>query len=81
MDIMLLAKHFVDRPNNCSVSTVRTLGEKVTEDDLDGGLIYPPFRNIRKISAVIAAGVSGTAYDLGTKREKHCCALIIKLVL
>ena len=52
MDIMLLAKHPVHYPNDCSVSTVRTLAEKVTGEDLDGGLIYLPFRNIRKVSAV-----------------------------
>jgi len=38
----------------------------VTQEDYNKGLIYPPFRNIRKISAHIAAKVAAKAYELGT---------------
>jgi malate dehydrogenase (oxaloacetate-decarboxylating)(NADP+) len=55
----------------CLASTARSLAEQVTKEDLDAGLIYPPFRNIRKISAAIAAAVAGKAYDLGMKQEKY----------
>ncbi|KAL7603858.1 NADP-dependent malic enzyme, chloroplastic isoform X1 [Lactuca sativa] len=41
------------------------LAEQVTQEHLDNGLIYPPFTNIRKISAHIAAKVATKAYELG----------------
>ncbi|CAA2946670.1 NADP-dependent malic enzyme, chloroplastic [Olea europaea subsp. europaea] len=41
------------------------LAEQVTEENLENGLIYPPFANIRKISAQIAAKVAAKAYELG----------------
>ncbi|PRQ27561.1 putative malate dehydrogenase (oxaloacetate-decarboxylating) (NADP(+)) [Rosa chinensis] len=41
------------------------LATKVTQENYDKGLIYPPFTNIRKISANIAAKVAATVYDLG----------------
>ncbi|TXG61979.1 hypothetical protein EZV62_013342 [Acer yangbiense] len=41
------------------------LAEQVTQENFDNGLIYPPFANIRKISAHIAAKVAAKAYELG----------------
>ncbi|KAI5593946.1 hypothetical protein POPTR_003G049300v4 [Populus trichocarpa] len=41
------------------------LAAQVTQENFDKGLIYPPFRNIRKISAEIAAKVAAKAYELG----------------
>ncbi|XP_047251315.1 NADP-dependent malic enzyme isoform X2 [Capsicum annuum] len=41
------------------------LAAEVTEDDYLKGRIYPPFTNIRKISAHIAAEVAAKAYELG----------------
>ncbi|KAL4368422.1 hypothetical protein GQ457_05G024070 [Hibiscus cannabinus] len=41
------------------------LAAQVTQESLDKGLIYPPFKNIRKISAHIAANVADKAYELG----------------
>ncbi|CAN1285992.1 NADP-dependent malic enzyme 4, chloroplastic [Linum perenne] len=41
------------------------LAAQVTQENLDNGLIYPPFTNIRKISAQIAASVAAKAYELG----------------
>eukprot|EP00252_Welwitschia_mirabilis_P004892 TRINITY_DN1522_c0_g1_i3.p1 TRINITY_DN1522_c0_g1~~TRINITY_DN1522_c0_g1_i3.p1 ORF type:complete len:643 (-),score=85.83 TRINITY_DN1522_c0_g1_i3:418-2223(-) len=41
------------------------LAQQVTEEHLAQSLIYPPFRNIRKISANIAAGVAAKSYELG----------------
>ncbi|XP_059657143.1 NADP-dependent malic enzyme isoform X2 [Cornus florida] len=41
------------------------LADQVSEEDYEKGLIYPPFSNIRKISAHIAANVAAKAYDLG----------------
>ncbi|KAJ4951863.1 hypothetical protein NE237_028695 [Protea cynaroides] len=41
------------------------LAAQVTQENFDRGLLYPPFSNIRKISARIAAGVAAKAYELG----------------
>ncbi|KAJ7011893.1 NADP-dependent malic enzyme-like [Populus alba x Populus x berolinensis] len=41
------------------------LAAQVTQENFDKGLIYPPFKNIRKISAEIAAKVAAKAYELG----------------
>ncbi|OWM77714.1 hypothetical protein CDL15_Pgr012416 [Punica granatum] len=41
------------------------LASQVTEENFNRGLIYPPFTNIRKISAHIAANVAAKAYELG----------------
>lgn len=45
--------------------TAEALAEQVTQENYDKGLIYPPFSNIRKISAHIAAKVAAKAYELG----------------
>ncbi|GAU14259.1 hypothetical protein TSUD_308190 [Trifolium subterraneum] len=41
------------------------LAAQVSQENYDKGLIYPPFTNIRKISANIAASVAAKAYELG----------------
>ncbi|OAY27230.1 NADP-dependent malic enzyme [Manihot esculenta] len=41
------------------------LAAQVSEENYANGLIYPPFSNIRKISANIAAKVAAKAYELG----------------
>ncbi|PWA48234.1 NADP-dependent malic enzyme, chloroplastic [Artemisia annua] len=38
---------------------------QVTQEYFDNGLIYPPFTNIRKVSAHIAAKVAAKVYELG----------------
>lgn len=43
----------------------QALAAQVTQENFDKGLIYPPFSNIRKISAQIAANVAAKAYELG----------------
>jgi malic enzyme len=45
--------------------TAEALAQQVTEENFEKGLIYPPFSNIRKISAHIAASVAAKAYELG----------------
>lgn len=49
----------------CAISTAEALASQVTEENYAKGLIYPPFSNIRKISANIAAKVAAKAYELG----------------
>ncbi|XP_073525803.1 uncharacterized protein [Phyllobates terribilis] len=41
------------------------LAGQVTEENYEKGMIYPPFSNIRNISAHIAAKVAAKAYELG----------------
>ncbi|KAF6164144.1 hypothetical protein GIB67_010114 [Kingdonia uniflora] len=43
----------------------KALAGQVSQENIDNGLIFPPFSNIRKISAQIAADVAAKAYDLG----------------
>lgn len=45
--------------------TAEALAAQVTQEHIEKGLIYPPFANIRKISACIAAKVAAKAYELG----------------
>jgi len=45
--------------------TAEALASQVTEAHYAKGLIYPPFKSIRTISAHIAAKVAEKAYELG----------------
>lgn len=45
--------------------TAEALAVQTTQENFDKGLIYPPFTNIRKISAHIAAKVAAKTYELG----------------
>jgi hypothetical protein len=47
------------------LGTAEALAAQVTEENFEKGLIYPPFTNIREISAQIAAKVACKAYELG----------------
>lgn len=50
---------------NLFFETAEALAEQVSQENFEKGLIYPPFANIRKISAHIAAKVAAKAYELG----------------
>ncbi|KAH9714133.1 NADP-dependent malic enzyme 4 [Citrus sinensis] len=47
------------------LAAAEALAGQVTQENFDKGLLYPPFKNIRKISAHIAAEVAAKAYELG----------------
>ncbi|KAF2304433.1 hypothetical protein GH714_031346 [Hevea brasiliensis] len=52
-------------PGQFPLATAEALAAQVKQENFDKGLIYPPFSNIRKISAHIAAKVAAKAYELG----------------
>ena len=50
------------------MAAARTLAEQVTPADLEQGSMYPPLKNIRDVSAHIAAAVAAVAYRQGFAR-------------
>jgi malate dehydrogenase (oxaloacetate-decarboxylating)(NADP+) len=50
------------------MAAAHTLAEHVTEDDLRQGSLYPPLKNIRDVSAHIAAAVASVAYRRGLSK-------------
>ncbi len=50
------------------MAAAHTLAEQVTEDDLRQGSLYPPLKNVRSVSAHIAAAVAAVAYRRGLAR-------------
>jgi malic enzyme len=53
-------------------ATAEALAAQVSQENFDKGLIYPPFTNIRKISANIAASIAAKTYELGEFQCKMC---------
>ncbi|KAK9742085.1 hypothetical protein RND81_03G147400 [Saponaria officinalis] len=51
--------------NDMLLAASEALASQVTDEHFGKGLIYPPFTNIRKISAHIATKVALKAYELG----------------
>ncbi|TYI71722.1 hypothetical protein E1A91_D07G009100v1 [Gossypium mustelinum] len=54
------------------------LAKQVSDENYNKGLIYPPFSNIRKISANIAANVAAKAYELGVATRLPRPANLVK---
>src|SRR6202011_6018585 len=50
------------------MAAAHTLAEQVPEDDLQQGSLYPPLKNIRDVSAHIAAATAAVAYRRGLAR-------------
>jgi malate dehydrogenase (oxaloacetate-decarboxylating)(NADP+) len=55
-----------DQSHVSFIGTAEALAGQATQENFDKGSIFPPFTNIRKISARIAAAVAAKAYELGT---------------
>jgi malate dehydrogenase (oxaloacetate-decarboxylating)(NADP+) len=56
-------------PDELFLSVARTLAGLVQQSDLDQGSLYPPLREIRKISLAIAVSVATKAHDMGLARS------------
>jgi malate dehydrogenase (oxaloacetate-decarboxylating)(NADP+) len=50
-------------------AAAQTLTEAVSQDALDCGLLFPPLRDIRAVSAAIAQAVAVVAYEDGLARN------------
>ena len=58
-------------PDELFLVAARTLAGLVRQTDLDEGALFPPLREIRKISLAIAASVATKAYTMGVARAKR----------
>jgi malate dehydrogenase (oxaloacetate-decarboxylating)(NADP+) len=56
-------------PDELFLEAARTLANLVRREDLDEGALYPPLRNIRKISLAIAVSVATKAYAMNLTRQ------------
>ena len=58
-------------PDELFLAAATALAGLVRKEHLDEGALYPPLRDIRKISLAIATAVAGRAYDLGLARGRR----------
>jgi malate dehydrogenase (oxaloacetate-decarboxylating)(NADP+) len=58
-------------PDELFLAAARALARLVRQSDLDQGSLYPPLREIRKISLAIAVSVATKAYAMDLAREKR----------
>ncbi len=58
-------------PDEFFLAAARTLATLVTETDLESGTLYPPLRDMRRISLAIAVSVAETAYAMKLARAKR----------
>jgi malate dehydrogenase (oxaloacetate-decarboxylating)(NADP+) len=58
-------------PDELFLTAARTLAALVRRDDLERGALYPPLRQIRRISLAIAVSVAEKAYARGVARQKR----------
>jgi malate dehydrogenase (oxaloacetate-decarboxylating)(NADP+) len=58
-------------PDELFLVAARTLAGLVRQTDLDEGALFPPLREIRKISLAIAASVATKAYTMSVARAKR----------
>jgi len=58
-------------PDEFFLAAARTLSKLVTRGDLDRGSLYPPLRNIRRVSLAIAVSVAETAYAMKLTRARR----------
>ena len=56
-------------PDELFLEAARTLASLVRRKDLDQGALYPPLRDIRKISLAIAVSIATRAYTMNLTRQ------------
>ena len=54
-------------PDEFFLAAARTLAGLVAKTDLERGSLYPPLRDIRRISLAIAVSVAEKAYELNSR--------------
>jgi len=58
-------------PDELFLAAARTLAALATADDLESGSLYPPLRDIRRVSLAVAVKVAEAAYDLKLARSRR----------
>ena len=58
-------------PDELFLAAARTLAGLVRQGDLDQGALYPPLRDIRKVSLAIATSVATKAYAMNLARQRR----------
>src|SRR6185369_5794111 len=58
-------------PDEFFLAAARTLADLVEATDLERGSLYPPMRDIRKISRAIAVSVAEKAYEMKLARTRR----------
>jgi malate dehydrogenase (oxaloacetate-decarboxylating)(NADP+) len=58
-------------PDELFLAAARSLARLVRQPDLDDGALYPPLKDIRKISLAIAVSVATKAYAMKLARERR----------
>jgi malate dehydrogenase (oxaloacetate-decarboxylating)(NADP+) len=58
-------------PDELFLTAANTLADLVRQKDLDEGALYPPLKEIRKISLAIATSVATKAYEMKLARAKR----------
>ena len=58
-------------PDEFFLAAARTLARMVAKKDLQRGSLYPPLRDIRRISLAIAVTVAEKTYELGLARSRR----------
>ena len=58
-------------PDELFLTAARTLAGCIRQADLDQGALYPPLREIRKLSLAIATSVASKAYQMGLARGRR----------
>jgi malate dehydrogenase (oxaloacetate-decarboxylating)(NADP+) len=70
-------------PDEFFLAAARTLADMVAKSDLQRGSLYPPLRDIRRISLAIAVSVAEKAYELklaGARRHRNLKAGIARFM-
>ena len=58
-------------PDEFFLTAARTLADLVEEKEIQRGALYPPLKDLRKVSLAIAVNIAEKAYELGLARSKR----------